>query len=148
MTGYPPHLKIINDKKWIPLTHKYDVITEWRKRLKRHESKYITTHKAKNHHPKKNAFKVALPCVIALFWLLTEQGLDVQCSFGHESMRRVIQVIYTQNSRIRGQCISSPILFIIFFFLNGLLYRIKVFRFFETPHSGFFNHLKKRLSPC
>lgn len=44
------------------------------------------------------------------------QGLDMQCSFGHERMRRVIQVIYTQNSRIRGQRISSPIRFIIFFF--------------------------------
>lgn len=153
MTGYPLHLKIINDKKWIPLTHKYDVITEWRKRLKRHESKYITTHKAKNHHPKKNAFKVALPCVIALFWLLTEQGLDVQCSFGHESMRRVIQVIYTQNSRIRGQCISSPILFIIFFFFwmacsielrcFDTIFRNTALRLFQSPKEEAFPMLDR-----
>ena len=43
------------------------------------------------------------------------QGLDVQCSFDHGRMRRVIQVVYSQNSGIRGQRISSAILFVIFF---------------------------------
>ena len=34
----------------------------------------------------------------------------------YQGLRRVIQVIYSQNSGIRGQRISSPILFVIFFF--------------------------------
>lgn len=133
MTGYPLHLKIINDKKWIPLTHKYDVITEWRKRLKRHESKYITTHKAKKHHPVKNAFKVALPCVIALFWLLTSlvwmcSALLIMKGWDASSKWFTLKKAVSEGSAFPVQYFLS------FFFLNGLLYRIKVFRYNFSKH--------------